>query len=303
MNRVEYLQFQRPYKRVLRQILLDLEFFVEDLAGVNVHSITHRLKSFDSAFKKAETLKRPISELQDIAGVRIVVAAANEVDIMAEFFSRRQYSKDLAIESDKAIARKNGYRARHLVLKFNGHYLRSVYETHVEVQILTLLQHTFNYISRSWIYKTELSLPDEWHTEFQELARTLAKVDEQISKLQEIVVATSASMDDYAPLTPHSYQRIIGDVFGETETLDYAVDSVLRLIDLGCNTNGKLRRFFSNPSVLDLRERILELDSNVGKIFAQDVMEQPIHQFFLSHGLWMDGAEELLRRYSKDIDA
>jgi hypothetical protein len=49
MNRAEYLRFRRPYERVLRQLLLELEFFVEDLVGVNIHSITHRLKSFDSA--------------------------------------------------------------------------------------------------------------------------------------------------------------------------------------------------------------------------------------------------------------
>jgi ppGpp synthetase/RelA/SpoT-type nucleotidyltranferase len=261
MNKVEYLKFQRPYQRVLRQILLDLEFFIEDLVGVNIHSITHRLKSFDSALKKSQSLNIPVSEIQDIAGIRVVVATINEVDVIVRFFSRKQDSKDLIVKSDQVIAKKNGYRARHLILEFNGHYSRSVYETHVEIQILTLLQHTFNYISRSWVYKTERSLPDEWHAKFKDLAIDLASIDEQIANLQENVVIASASIGDNEPLTPHSYQRIIGDIFDEIEILDNAVDSVLMLIDLGCDTNGKLRRFFGNPAVLDLRERFLKLDS------------------------------------------
>jgi hypothetical protein len=235
--------------------------------------------------------------------MRIVVATADEVDVVVDFFSEKQYFKDLVIESDKVIKeRKDGYRARHLVLKFNGHYSRfSCHETYVEVQVLTLLQHTFNYISRSWIYKTERSLPHEWHTEFQELARTLAEVDEQIAKLHKSVIDVSASVGDNEPLTPYSYRKIIGDVFGETETLNNAVDNVLRLIDLGCTTNGKLRQFFGDSSVLDFRERILNLNSNVGKRLVQKIMEMPIHQFFLSHGLRMREAEEFLQAFSEDV--
>jgi ppGpp synthetase/RelA/SpoT-type nucleotidyltranferase len=280
MNRAEYLKFQRPYKRVLRQTLLDLDFFVEDLAGVNIHSITHRLKSFDSALKKAQNLSIPIPEI-------------------IRFFSRKQVSKDLIIKSDDVIKRKNGYRARHLILEFNGHYSRSVYETHIEVQVLTLLQHTFNYISRSWIYKTERSLPDEWHVEFKNLAKDLAKVDEQIAKLQKNIIIASASTGDNKPLTPHSYQRIIGDVFGETEILDNAVDYVIMLIDLGCDTNGKLRRFFDNLAVLDLRERFIKLESHLGKISASSTLEQPIHDFFMLWGVRLEAAEEVLQKLSK----
>ena len=121
MNRAEYLRFRRPYERVLRQVLLELEFFVEDLVGVNIHSISHRLKSFDSALEKSRRLSLPIAEMQDIAGIRVVVATLEEVDIVTRFFSRKVDSKDLTIKLDKVIEKKEGYRARHLVLKFAGH--------------------------------------------------------------------------------------------------------------------------------------------------------------------------------------
>src|SRR5262245_59610721 len=120
MNRAEYLKFRRPYDRVLRQLLLEFEFFKEDAIGVNIHSIQHRLKTYESAVEKSSRLKIPIVEMQDIAGIRIVVATTDEVDVVARFFSRKADSNDLTIQSDKQINKQDGYRARHLVLEFSG---------------------------------------------------------------------------------------------------------------------------------------------------------------------------------------
>jgi len=296
MNRAEYLRFRRPYERVVRQLLLELEFFVEDLVGVNIHSITHRLKSFDSALEKSRRLSLPIAEMQDIAGIRVVVATLEEVDIVTRFFSRKVDSKDLTIKLDKVIEKKEGYRARHLVLKFAGHYSRSVYPTLVEVQILTLLQHTFNYISRTWAYKTERTFSNEWRTEFQQLSHDLAEIDKRIAQLQNQVVTSSVSGGDDEPLTPFSYQKMVADIFGESETVDDAVDWVRMLVDLGCDTNRKLRNFFSNPAVLNLREQFLTLESDTGRAFAHKVANMTIHNFFLMFGVNLKASEELLQK-------
>lgn len=296
MNRAEYLRFRRPYERVLRQLLLELEFFKEDLVGVNIHSITHRLKSFDSALEKSRRLSLPIAKMQDIAGIRVVVATLEEVDIVTRFFSRKVDSKDLTIKEDKVIEKKEGYRARHLVLEFAGHYSRSVYPTLVEVQILTLLQHTFNYISRAWAYKTERTFSNEWRTEFQQLSHDLAEIDKRIAQLQNQVVTSSVSGGDDEPLTPFSYQKMVADIFGESETVDDAVDWVRMLVDLGCDTNRKLRNFFSNPAVLNLREQFLTLESDTGRAFAHKVANMTIHNFFLMFGVHLKASEELLQK-------
>ena len=296
MNRVEYLRFQRPYERVLRQLLLELEFFVEDLAGVNIHSITHRLKTFESALEKSRRLNLPLAEMQDIAGIRIVVATVEEIDVVVQFFARKEFSKDLTIKLNEVIEKKNGYRARHLVLECRGHHSRSVYPTNVEVQIMTILQHTFNYISRSWAYKTERAFSDEWRVEFQQVSHDLAEIDQRIAQLQKQVVVSSVSASNDEPLTPFSYQQIILDLFGESETVDNAVDIVRMLVDLGCDTNGKLRGFFNNPDVLELREQFLKLESERGKAIAKlFVMDKAIHRFFLMFGTRLEATKEMLQ--------
>lgn len=294
MDVKEYLKFRRPFERVIRQLLLEFEFFVEDAPGINVYSVKHRLKSFESASEKVVRLGIPIAEMDDIAGMRIVVSTAREVDVIARFFYRRADSKDLVIKSDKRIEKKDGYRARHLVAEFAGHYARSVHHTRVEIQLQTLMEHAYNSISRAWIYKSEHTLSGEWHSEFLEVSQVLAELDSKITKLQEQVLKSASSERDEEPLTAFSYQHIVADMFSEHVPIDEAVDSVGMLVDLQCDTNGKLKWFFGNSRVLQLRQRFVEMLETTGKAAAEIMLNMPIHQFYMLYGVRLEAGEKLV---------
>jgi len=299
----QYLTFRRPYERSLRQLLLDFDFFREDLVGVNIHSVQHRLKTFESASHKASQLDIPIAELQDIAGMRIIVTTLDEVDVASRFFYRKADSKDLTIKADKRIHRKkNGYRARHLVIEVGGHYSRSVHSTLIEVQLLTLMQHTFNYISRAWIYKTERSFSEKWHREFLLVSEELAELDARISKLQKEVIESSSSGSDDEPLTPFSYQRIAHEVFGELEPIENCVDFVIMLMDLGCDSNGKLRWFFGNQRVLQVRERFAEMLNTTGRAMAEIALKMKINHFYMMYGVRLEASEEFVKALSASYE-
>lgn len=300
MNRAEFLRFRRPYERVLRQILLDLEFFIEDLAGINVYAVTHRLKTFENALEKSRRLDLKIDEMQDIAGIRIVVATLDEVEILTRFFSRKADSKDLTIKSDQPINKRDGYRARHLVLESSGHYSRSMYSAFVEVQILTLLQSTFNYISRAWVYKADRSLTDEWQSNFQKLSSDLAEVDQRIAQLQKQVFESSAFTAPNDPLTPFSYQQIVAEVFGEQIKISDAVDVVRTLVDVGCNTNGKLQNFFRRDDILEMHEQVITMESEAGQAFAKLVTSMSISGFYIVFGLRADSTKEFIQMLNQD---
>ena len=302
MNRIEFLRFRRSYERVLRQVLLELEFFIEDFTGLNVYAVTHRLKTFESALEKSKKLKLKIDEMQDIAGIRIVVATSDEVEVIARFFSRKADSKDLTIKSDKVIAKKNGYRARHLILEFSGHYSRSMYPAFVEIQILTLLQSTFNYISRSWIYKADLELTKEWHSDFQKISSDLAEIDQRIAQLQKQVVESSVLSAPNDPLTPFSYQQIVTKIFGEAIQIKDAVDCVRMLVDVGYDTNGKLQNFFGRDDILNMREQIIMMDAEIEPAYAKLVTRMPINSFYLMFGLRFDSIKEQMLNQAKPKD-
>lgn len=303
MNITEYLKFRKPYERTLRQLLLELDFFFEDVKGINISSVTHRLKDYNSAFQKALKESSDIRNLLDIAGIRIVVATVEEVEIIARFFSRKQDSNDLVIKWDDSIAKDDGYRARHIVVEFKGHYSRSMYPTRVEIQLQTILQHSYNFISRAWAYKNNYPYSTEWHQSFLEVSQELTKLDKKISELQEEFLTISASESENQPLTPLSFQRIIADIFSETVDLKNAVDLTRMLIDMGCDTNTKLKYFMSSPQILSLRQRFLNLKDESLKNFVLVIYNLPLHEFCLMFGTRLEAFNKMLDELESIVES
>jgi ppGpp synthetase/RelA/SpoT-type nucleotidyltranferase len=274
---------------------MELKFFLEDMAGINVYRVSSRLKSYKSAIKKCRGSRRAIAKLQDIAGLRVVVATSTEIDVIARFFSRKADSRDVTIITDKPIRKSDGYRARHLIIEFKGSYKRSMHPTRVEVQLQTIMESAYNFISRAWVYKKDLCFSESWQEEFHQVSIVLADLDARVAKLQAGVLDSSARFGPNEPLTPFSFQQIITDTFSERVELNNAVDCVRFLIDLQCDTNSKLRTFFGREDILDLRNRVLKLGSEKGGFLFQSARDMQKHDFYLTFGCRMEAVEELLR--------
>jgi len=295
MTESEYKLLIRSHARALRQIRLDMDFFLEDIGTINVFSISERLKSYKSATEKAHKLGIPISDLQDLAGLRCVAATQHEVAMIARLFTREEYSKDLKIESDKSISRENGYRARHIVLSFEGRYTRSIYPARVEIQLLTMFEHAYNFLSRVWLYKSTKTFSQDWLDRFHQVSNMLEELDLGIAALHTEVVESALKQSDDDPLSPLSYQQVIYSVFREKVPLDDAVDSCRFLVDLSCDTNGKLKLFLTNPEVYSLRERFNSLQSLPGlEEFVESVVSMPLYMFWNLFGSRIEASHQLL---------
>jgi putative GTP pyrophosphokinase len=296
MTESQYKHFLRPYTRALRQILLDLEFFLEDVGPINVYSISSRIKSYKSALQKSLRLKIDIKDLHDLAGIRIVVATQYEVQVVARFFSRQEYSKDIEIESDRKISKDDGYRDRRIVILYKSNYARSMYPARIEVQIQTIFEHAFNFISRTWVYKANKSFSHDWQLKFQSLSDDLGRLDQVVTELHSEVIESSSSESDDEPLSPLSYQRIVHSVFGENISIEDAVDACRFLVDIGYITNGKLKAFFKDSKIHQLRERFTVLRSPEGRKFAQHVLEMSKYSFWIMFGVRYTETQKLLER-------
>ena len=71
-NPPQFDRLLQPHRRALARLQLDLEFFLEESGPLLVVAIEQRLKSFESAVEKSQKLNLELSELDDLAGLRIV---------------------------------------------------------------------------------------------------------------------------------------------------------------------------------------------------------------------------------------
>ncbi len=248
MHSREYQRILEPHRRALSQLELDFQFFLADVGDIDLYSVTSRLKGYGSAVAKSQRLNIEITALDDLAGMRIIVGTRADIPIIERFFSRQEYGKDLIITKTNNYSRKSGYRAKHIIVELCSHYQRSVRPGRVEVQIQTIFQHAFNFLSRSWIYKSNLNLSDVWQKQFLELSENLSRLEEIADNLHTSVTSEN-SMDDSAILTPHTYKLIISNEFNEEVSYEDAVDIVRYYKDLGVENNGQMRSFFRRRDI------------------------------------------------------
>lgn len=266
MNSDEYARFTRPHQRILRQLCLELEFFLADVGPVNVFSVESRIKGFASAASKSRRMSMPIEKLQDVAGLRVVVATRPEVEVVKRFFQRRaDISKDIQIVKEVEIARPTGYRSTHLIAKFTGHYSRSAHDGNLEVQIPTIFEHAFNFVSHAWIYKSTTEYDDEWKRRFREMSVKLASIDDEATALHHDAVDESRIDPNRERLSPMLFCRLVREEFQEDVTMSDAVDYVHYYADMGVETVGQLQQFFRNSEVQGLWREFMETQHPSGK--------------------------------------
>lgn len=298
MTEAGYRKFTRPYERALRQLLLDLEFFCEDVPGITVHSVHHRIKAYQSVLMKLQSRSDlALGDLQDIAGLRIIVGTLADGDVIVRFFSRQEYDNALKILSDDRVNR-NGYRGRHLVIDVSPLYTRSAQRAIVEVQIHTLVESAFNTLSRNWTYKTS-SPSGDWPQRFKAVSDKLKKLDVEISALQLEVIEASATDTPDAPLSPYSYQLIVRERFEESVALDDCVDAVRLFIDFGFGTNGLIRAFFNQPRVEALYQEMKQQASDKGERFFYEITSSK-YLFFTLFGRNIEAAEGMYSARARD---
>ena len=294
MTESQYHQILKPHARALRQLLLDLEFFLEDVGQINLYSMRSRLKTFKSALTKSESMGIPVWDLHDLAGLRVVVGTKHEVEIVSRFFSRQEFSKDLEILSNKDISRKNGYRARHIVVLCKGSYKRSMYPGRVEAQIQTIFEQAFNFLSRTWVYKSGLSFSPQWEKTFQQLSASLEEIERVANDLHVEVVDSSTKDSPDEPLSPLSYQRIVKSVFEVDVSMDDAVDGCRYFVNLGYDSNQRLVDFFTDARIESLRQRLINTKAKSEYVLGQDVAESSPYSFWTMFGVRHEFMTEML---------
>jgi putative GTP pyrophosphokinase len=176
--------------------------------GLRVHSITSRLKAKDTLrdkLSRAEEDYSKLSDVTDICGLRIITYFADEVDAVARVIEQ-EFEIDAANSVDKRVLLdpdRFGYLSLHYVSKLSHMRLKLVeyrrfVDCKVEIQIRSILQHTWAEIEHDIGYKSKQSIPKEVRRRFSRLAGLLEIADSEFAQIRN-------DLEHYAEAVP---QRI-----------------------------------------------------------------------------------------------
>lgn len=173
-----YVQVQSLYARLGEEILDILKVKLA-AAGVTYVSLTCRTKTPDSFAAKIERKEytNPLSQMTDLAGVRVVSAYESELAEIAKIIEagfdvheRIDKARDLGVD-------RMGYNGKAYVVTLGARYAGGRYEgitdINCEIQVRTVLQDAWAIINHQLVYKNEESTPERLRRDLNNVASLL----------------------------------------------------------------------------------------------------------------------------------
>lgn len=264
---------QHQYKEVAQGLDVlgsKLEGLIEEILHhkkINVHAVTSRVKSEQSASRKIESKPEKYTggfdDLTDVLGIRVITYFADQVDQVARIL-REEFAIDDKNSVDKRLVlgdKEFGYMSFHFIASVSkSRALLIEYQRFAgvkfEVQIRSILQHAWAEIEHDLGYKGSAGIPSKFRRRFSMLAGVLEMVDKEFASLREDITTDKKMAAEKAQNDPN-----VLEINQDTLVAMMRVDSELTQLDaaLADATGYRMRRTV-NPNYMTIRgNRLMEL--------------------------------------------
>lgn len=190
---MDWETFLDPYIQTVGELKIKLRSIRKQFRKQNKHSpiefVTGRVKSIESI--KEKMVLRDIrfenlaTDLQDIAGLRIMVQFVDDVDDVLELLRKRQ---DMTIVQERDYIhhmKASGYRSYHVIVEYPVDTIHGQKKILAEIQIRTLAMNFWATIEHSLNYKYQGDFTEEIKKRLEVTAKIAFELDEEMRKIRE----------------------------------------------------------------------------------------------------------------------
>ncbi|HHD6242992.1 TPA: GTP pyrophosphokinase family protein [Streptococcus pyogenes] len=217
---LDWEEFLDPYIQTVGELKIKLRGIRKQYRKQNRYSpiefVTGRVKSIES-IKEKMILRGVIEEniaqdIQDIAGLRIMVQFVDDVEEVLVLLRQRQ---DMTIVYERDYIRNmksSGYRSYHVVVEYPVDTIEGQKKVLAEIQIRTLAMNFWATIEHSLNYKYGGDFPEEIKKRLEVTAKIALELDEEMRKIREDIREAQLLFD---PVT-----RNLSDGVGNSDDTD-----------------------------------------------------------------------------------
>jgi len=198
-QRQEYVSFTQSVRDLLQQLVK-----VEGLDIVGIEDRTKDLDSFKEKVDRSEKAQKYqcCADVTDLSGVRVICYLEQEADKICQII-RNNFDIDKANSANKEdllAPDKFGYRSMHLVVSYGEDRLKlaefkNCKEKKVEVQVRTILQHTWAAIDWKLRYKTDIGVPRDIRRRLYRISALLESAEDDFTRVSQLVHDLRATYD------------------------------------------------------------------------------------------------------------
>ena len=154
-----------------------------------IESIQHRIKSMQSIQDKMNrkgisiTLENIMTNLYDIAGVRVICSFKDDVYKIASFLMRQDDIMLIKMKDYIENPKPNGYRSLHLILTIDVCFEERKAQVPIELQLRTIAMDFWASLEHQLRYKKNFALVENADRDLKTCADTMADADERMQRL------------------------------------------------------------------------------------------------------------------------
>lgn len=185
-------QFLAPYSQAVEELKIKLKGMRKQFEMKSSHSpiefVTGRVKPIASILDKANQKSIPLdqleTEMQDIAGVRMMCQFVDDIMKVVELLRKRN-DFEIVEERDYISHKKvSGYRSYHVVIRYPVQTIQGEKNILAEIQIRTLAMNFWATIEHSLNYKYRGQFPEDIRLRLQRAAEAAFRLDEEMSLIR-----------------------------------------------------------------------------------------------------------------------
>ena len=186
---LEY-QRQKPwYSGAMKTVCAKFEVLDDEFSLLRghdpIHHIESRLKSAESAYEKLARrgfaqVADNLTQLKDIAGVRVICSYVEDVYDIAEVFLRQEGVALLQKKDYIEKPKPNGYRSLHLIAEIPVSLSKETRRVPVEIQLRTISMNMWASLEHEVSYKVNADLLDSYRAELKTCADEMYAVEKKM---------------------------------------------------------------------------------------------------------------------------
>ena len=200
---VNWEAFLDPYIQTVGELKIKFRGVRKQYRKANRHSpiefVTGRVKPIESIQEKMAIrhikLENLAQDMQDIAGIRIMVQFVDDVEEVLDIIRKR---KDMRVVHERDYInnmKASGYRSYHVVVQYPVDTINGNQTVLAEIQIRTLSMNFWATIEHSLNYKYRGNFPEEIKQRLEITAKIAYQLDEEMRKIRDDIQEAQALFD------------------------------------------------------------------------------------------------------------
>lgn len=207
---MDYIEQYKQLKPIYELFSVRLKQLIESLLkseSINFHLIEGRAKEVNSfrekIIRKGTNYSNPLKEITDLCGLRIIVYYQKDIELIDKIINDNfEIDKEKSIDKRKILKNNEfGYLSNHYIVKINKERRKlpewKEFKTlFAEIQLRTVLQHSWAAISHELEYKNKYDIPELLKRKLFRLAGLFELADEQFGEIKKNQIEINKAIEN-----------------------------------------------------------------------------------------------------------